>query len=91
MTTTHSPGKKRQIGDAFHSLPLPKGIVENNQLHMPIKARPYDHQRRAFTFACQIFGLETGVNKLEDRGQMRVVRETVSEGQRPDSQSCVLL
>ncbi|PKM38666.1 MAG: ATP-dependent helicase [Firmicutes bacterium HGW-Firmicutes-9] len=24
---------------------------------MPIRARPYDHQRRAFSFACQTFGL----------------------------------
>ena len=57
MTTAHSLGQKRQIGDAFHSLPLLKGIMENKQLHMPIRAHPYDHQRRAFSFTCQKFGL----------------------------------
>jgi len=31
--------------------------MENKQLHMPIRACPYDHQRRAFSFACQMFGL----------------------------------
>jgi SNF2 family DNA or RNA helicase len=31
--------------------------MENKKLHMPIRARPYDHQRRAFSFACQTFGL----------------------------------
>lgn len=31
--------------------------MENKQLHMPIRARPYDHQRRAFSFTCQMFGL----------------------------------
>jgi SNF2 family DNA or RNA helicase len=31
--------------------------MENKQLHMPIRARPYDHQRRASSFACQMFGL----------------------------------
>ena len=75
----------RQIGEAFQQLPLPKGNMKNKQLHMPIKARPYDHQRRAFAFVCRLFGLETEVDKLEDRGQMRVVRKTVSKGQRPDS------
>ena len=73
------------MGEPFHPLPLQKGIMENKQLHMPIKARPYEHQRRAFALVCRLFGLETEVDKLEDRGQMRVVRETVSEGQRSDS------
>jgi SNF2 family DNA or RNA helicase len=31
--------------------------MENKQLHMPISARPYDHQRRAFSFTCRMFGL----------------------------------
>ena len=31
--------------------------MENKQLHLPISARPYDHQRRAFSFTCQTFGL----------------------------------
>ena len=75
----------RQMGEPFHLLPLQKGIMENKQLQMPIKARPYEHQRCAFAFVCRLFGLETEVDKLEDRGQMRVVRETVSEGQRSDS------
>ena len=60
--------------------------MEHNQINqMPIKAHPYEHQRRAIAFVCRLFGLETEVDKLEDRGQVRVVRETVSEGQRSDS------
>jgi len=32
--------------------------MENNLIeNMPIRARPYDHQRRAFSFTCQTFGL----------------------------------
>ena len=41
--------------------------MENKQLHMPIRARPYDHQRRAFSFACQMFGL-TGHDPPTSRG-----------------------
>ena len=31
--------------------------MENKQLHRPLRARPYDHQRSAFSFTCQTFGL----------------------------------
>ena len=31
--------------------------MENKQLHLPIRARPYDHQRCAFSFTCRMFGL----------------------------------
>ena len=35
--------------------------MENNQIiRMPIKAHPYEHQRRAFEFACRLFGLNQG-------------------------------
>ncbi len=33
---------------------------------MPIRAKPYDHQQRAFEFACRIFGLMDEGNKPED-------------------------
>ena len=40
----------------------------NNEIDMlmPIKAVPYDHQRRAFEFACDKFGVFTG--KVKSRG-----------------------
>ena len=41
--------------------------MENKKLHMPIRARPYDHQRRAFSFACQMFVL-AGHNPPNSRG-----------------------
>ena len=30
---------------------------------MPIRAKPYEHQQRAYYFACRLFGLEDGVIK----------------------------
>ena len=30
---------------------------ENIELMMPIKAAPYDHQKKAFAFACDKFGV----------------------------------
>ena len=41
--------------------------MENKQLHLPTRARPYDHQRRAFSFTCQMFGL-TGHDPPSSRG-----------------------
>ena len=42
--------------------------MENNQIHrMPIKAHPYEHQRRAYEFACRLFGL-TGHDPPASRG-----------------------
>ena len=42
--------------------------MENNQINrMPIKAHPYEHQRRAFEFACRLFGL-TGHDPPTSRG-----------------------
>jgi len=41
--------------------------MENKKLHMPIRARPYDHQRQAFEFACHLFGL-TGHDPPPSRG-----------------------
>jgi hypothetical protein len=42
--------------------------MEQNQINrMPIKAHPYEHQRRAFEFACCLFGL-TGHDPPTSRG-----------------------
>lgn len=42
--------------------------MENNLIEiMPIRARPYDHQRCAYSFACQMFGL-TGHDPPSSRG-----------------------
>lgn len=30
---------------------------------MPIRAKPYAHQQRAYNFACRLFGLEDGIIK----------------------------
>lgn len=32
-------------------------MSKNIELMMPIKATPYDHQKRAFVFACDKFGV----------------------------------
>ena len=39
---------------------------ENIELMMPIKAAPYDHQKRAFVFACDKFGVFD--ERLKSRG-----------------------
>ena len=42
--------------------------MENNQINrMPVKAHPYEHQRRAYEFACRLFGL-TGPDPPSSRG-----------------------
>ena len=42
--------------------------MENNQINrVPIKAHPYEHQRRAFEFACRLFGLK-GYDPPTSRG-----------------------
>ena len=42
--------------------------MENNQINrMPIKGHPYEHQRRAYEFACRLFGL-TGHDPPTSRG-----------------------
>ncbi len=41
--------------------------METKEINMPIRARPYDHQRRAFSFTCQMFGL-TGHDPPTSRG-----------------------
>lgn len=42
-------------------------MEQNNTNWMPIKAHPYDHQQRAYEFACRSFGL-TGRNPPSSRG-----------------------
>lgn len=39
---------------------------ENIELMMPIKASPYDHQKKAFAFACDKFGVFD--ERLKSRG-----------------------
>ena len=41
-------------------------MSENIELMMPIKATPYDHQKRAFAFACDKFGVFD--ERLKSRG-----------------------
>lgn len=41
-------------------------MSENIELMMPIKAMPYDHQKRAFAFACDKFGVFD--ERLKSRG-----------------------
>lgn len=38
-------------------------MIENIELMMPIKATPYQHQKKAFTFACDKFGVFDGCIK----------------------------
>nr|DAL77415.1 MAG TPA: Chromatin remodeling complex ATPase [Caudoviricetes sp.] len=40
--------------------------MNNIELMMPIKAAPYDHQKKAFAFACDKFGVFT--NQIKSRG-----------------------
>jgi predicted helicase len=43
-------------------------LMEQNMTNrMPVKAHPYDHQQRAYEFACRQFGL-TGRNPPPSRG-----------------------
>ena len=42
-------------------------MEQNKICCMPVKAHPYDHQRRAYKFACRLFGL-TGRNPPPSRG-----------------------
>ena len=60
-------------------------MEQNITNRMPVKAHPYDHQQRAYEFACRLFGLKTEVSKTENLDQMRLVREFVSEGKITDS------
>ena len=43
-----------------------RAMTENIELMMPIKATPYDHQKKAFAFACDKFGVFD--NRLKSRG-----------------------
>lgn len=54
---------------------------ENTELMMPIKAAPYEHQKKPFAFACDKFGVFD--NRLKSRGtallvEMRTGKTTVS-------------
>lgn len=60
------------------------GVIKDIELMMPIKAAPYEHQKRAFAFACEIFGVfsEEGDGSGIDKDNLRPVREGFSE--KPD-------
>lgn len=54
-------------------------MTENIELMMPIKASPYDHQKKAFAFAMKLFGVfeEGGDGLANDDDSLRFVREGV--------------
>lgn len=56
-------------------------MIENIELMMPIKAVPYEHQKRAFAFACEIFGVfrEEGGGCGDGQGNLRSLREGFPE------------
>ena len=35
-------------------------MEQNMTNRMPVKAHPYDHQQKAYEFACRLFGLNQG-------------------------------
>lgn len=56
-------------------------MIENIELMMPIKAVPYEHQKRAFAFACKIFGVfrEEGGGHADGKSNLRSLREGFPE------------
>lgn len=52
---------------------------ENIELMMPIKAVPYEHQKKAFAFAMQVFGIfeEGGDARANDNDSLHPVRKEV--------------
>lgn len=51
------------------------------EIYMPIRAHPYDHQRRAFEFALRVFGVleKEGDENADGNNDMRPMRETIPE------------
>lgn len=43
---------------------------ENIELMMPIKVHPFDHQKKAFAFACDKFGVFDGKIKSRDAAML---------------------
>jgi hypothetical protein len=60
-------------------------MEQKDSNRMPIKAHPYEHQRRAYEFVLHVFEMGPGVRKYEDPNQMRMVRKGISERKKPDS------
>lgn len=56
-------------------------MTENIEMMMPIRAVPYEHQKRAFAFACEIFGVfrEEGGGRADGQSNLRSLREGLSE------------
>lgn len=57
--------------------------MNNIEIMMPIKAVPYDHQKKAFAFAMKVFGVfrEEGDSDEEGSRDLRSVREAFPEDQ----------
>lgn len=51
----------------------------NIELMMPIKAAPFEHQKKAFAFAMRIFGVieEGGDVRANDNDSLRPVRKEI--------------
>ena len=56
-------------------------MTENIELMMPIRAVPYEHQKRAFLFACEIFGVfrEEGGGHADGKSNLQPLREGLPE------------
>lgn len=56
-------------------------MTENIELMMPIRAVPYEHQKRAFLFACEIFGVfrEEGGGHADGKSNLQPLREGFPE------------
>lgn len=56
-------------------------VTENIEMMMPIKAVAYEHQKRAFAFACEIFGVfrEEGGGRGDGQSNLRSLREGLQE------------
>ena len=52
---------------------------KNIELMMPIKAAPFEHQKKAFSFAMKIFGVleEGGGARANDNDSLRPMRKEV--------------
>lgn len=54
----------------------------NDLLKMPVKVQPYEHQKKAFTFAMRMFGVfEEGDNQAVDKDlRFQTTRHLGTEG-----------
>ncbi len=61
----------------------------NMELMMPIKAAPYEHQKKAFAFAMSIFGVfgEGGGDDAGDDNSLRSVRKRIPKADGPNKRA----